>query len=79
MMYVSCHDKDNTEVSRARTPQPQTPTPPLGAIAVLRLSLKHISFIPVTRSKRIVREEYIRRKKRRAGKHSQEMGDSYKW
>lgn len=36
MMYVSCHDKDNSEVSRARTPPPL-----LGAIAVQHPSLKH--------------------------------------
>lgn len=41
MMYVSCHEKDNSKVSRARTPLTQPPTPPLGAIAALCPSLEH--------------------------------------
>lgn len=73
MMYVSCHDKDNSEVSRARTPTPS----PLGAIAIPKSipSLQPGS----KRIVRIVRKGETRQKKRRAEVVQKGVGDSYKW
>lgn len=45
-MYVSCHDKDNSEVSRAGTPPLL-----LGAIAAPHPSLKHSALLSGQRVK----------------------------